>query len=638
MSKNFSLDQLMTGIKDRNVGDDNNRLLEKWNRTGLLRGLETDGQRGEMMARLLENQAAQLLREANSLSTGGGALTSSGQVRGFSNIAFPIVRRVFGGLVANELVSVQAMSLPSGLLFYLDYTYGSAVGHDGPATGTSSSTANTYGVGQSLYNLPSGKGIRTGSAGIGGMHDLVGSGYSKVHSGSRVALVAGNVGTFSVAGKSMPQTDAGLAADPTVASSTSFSGSNARFMNFDPQVEKAIDDGDLDVVFVHVTTAAITATNANADLVSVDQMALVSGLGNCSSWGDQYQGGTGVLNLRRLNKRGTLASGVFTPDALNGTHVQFVCKVANAAATGSLTPGGVELSCALADSLDVDSTDGSTLAVPSFESNFASTPSAAIPEIDIKIESIAVTASTRKLRAKWSPELAQDLNAYHSLDAEVELTQILSEQIALEIDREILNDLVTQANGANLYWSRSPGKIVNKVSGAEVTKSSTLASGPAFTGTVREWYETLTETIIDVANTIHRKTLRGSANFIVTSPDVCTLFENSLLYKANIKLDSDGQVGSPFSLGAEPVGSLTNRFTVYKDPYFPTNKVLVGYKGGSYLETGYVYAPYVPLIVTPTIFGPEDFTPRKGVMTRYGKKMVRADFYGTVTIMDMNII
>ena len=242
------------------------------------------------------------------------------------------------------------------------------------------------------------------------------------------------------------------------------------------------------------------------------------------------------------------------------------------------------------------------------------------------------------MRAKWSPELAQDLNAYHSLDAEVELTQILSEQIALEIDREILNDLVTQANGANLYWSRSPGKIVNKVSGAEVTKSSTLASGPAFTGTVREWYETLTETIIDVANTIHRKTLRGSANFIVTSPDVCTLFENSLLYKANIKLDSDGQVGSPFSLGAEPVGSLTNRFTVYKDPYFPTNKVLVGYKGGSYLETGYVYAPYVPLIVTPTIFGPEDFTPRKGVMTRYGKKMVRADFYGTVTIMDMNII
>jgi hypothetical protein len=230
------------------------------------------------------------------------------------------------------------------------------------------------------------------------------------------------------------------------------------------------------------------------------------------------------------------------------------------------------------------------------------------------------------------------LNAYHSLDAEVELTQILSEQIAVELDREILNDLLMGANGANLYWSRAPGKFVNKETGAEATQSSTLASGPSFTGTVREWYETLVETVIDVANTIHRKTLRGSANFIVVGPDVATILEASVLYRPDYSLDADGQVGSPFSIGAEKVGTLSNRFTVYKDPYFPRNKVLCGYKGGSYLETGYVYAPYVPLIVTPTIFAPEDFTPRKGVMTRYGKKMVRSDFYGTVTCLDMNII
>jgi len=261
-----------------------------------------------------------------------------------------------------------------------------------------------------------------------------------------------------------------------------------------------------------------------------------------------------------------------------------------------------------------------------------------IPEIDIKIESIPVTAQTRKLRARWSPELAQDLNAYHSMDAEVELTQILSEQIALEIDREILNDLLTQAQGANYYWSRSPGKFVNKQTGAEIARTSTLTPGPAFTGTVREWYETLTETVIDVANEIHRKTLRGSANFIVVSPDVATILEASVLYRPAYSLDGDGQVGAPFTMGAEKIGTLSNRFTVYKDPYFPRNKILVGYKGGSYLETGFVYAPYVPLIVTPTIFAPEDFTPRKGVMTRYGKKMVRADFYGTVTCLDMNII
>ena len=146
------------------------------------------------------------------------------------------------------------------------------------------------------------------------------------------------------------------------------------------------------------------------------------------------------------------------------------------------------------------------------------------------------------------------------------------------------------------------------------------------------------ETIIDVANTIHRKTLRGAANFIVTSPDVCTILEASAFYKNNISIDGNGQTSSTFQIGAEPVGKLSNRFTVYKDPYFPRNKILVGYKGGSYLETGYVYAPYVPLIITPTIFAPEDFTPRKGVMTRYGKKMVRSDFYGTVTVLDMNII
>ena len=223
------------------------------------------------------------------------------------------------------------------------------------------------------------------------------------------------------------------------------------------------------------------------------------------------------------------------------------------------------------------------------------------------------------------------------MDAEVELTQILSEQIALEIDREILNDLLVEAAGANFFWSRSPGKFVNKRTGTAQLLASTLQIGPNFTGTVREWYETLVETIIDVANEIHRKTLRGSANFIVVSPEVATIFEASILYKPNLKIDGQGQVQLS-NIGAEQIGSLSNRFTVYKDPYFPRNKILVGYKGGSYLESGYVYAPYVPLIVTPTIFAPEDFTPRKGVMTRYGKKMVRADFYGTVTCLDMDII
>jgi len=630
--KTFTIDQLAQGIRERHVGAERARLTEKWSRTGLLRGL--DGQRREMMSQLLENQAAQVLKESSALSTGGGNVANGGQIQGFSNIAFPIVRRVFGGLVANELVSIQPMSLPSGLIFYLDYTYGTNVGQ---AAGQSSEA--TYSRGTSIYNNPTGRGVQSGSLAAGGMYDLVGTGYSKV-TGSLQALdfSAATVHSGAYGGTNGDTWTSGL----IVSSGGMFSGSNGRFADYDSQVETDLTNNALDALFVYVPTSALSG----ADLLAVDQIAMFSGLGgNATAWGQTYQGGSGVLNLRRLNKRGNFSNSVapyFTPDALNGTHVQFVVKGANGLSSAGLTAGAGRVTFAKADSVVALGADsggtGATLTVPSFESDFGATPSPAIPEIDIKIESLAITAATRKLRARWSPELAQDLNAYHSMDAEVELTSILSEQIALEIDREILNDLVTQANGANYYWSRAPGRFVNKTTGSPVTLASSLSIGPAFTGTVREWYETLVETIIDVANTIHRKTLRGSANFLVCGPDVATVLESSVLYKPKFSIDGEGQVASPFTIGAEAIGSLSNRFTVYKDPYFVRNKILVGYKGGSYLETGYVYAPYVPLIVTPTIFAPEDFTPRKGVMTRYGKKMVRSDFFGTVTCLDMNII
>ena len=188
-------------------------------------------------------------------------------------------------------------------------------------------------------------------------------------------------------------------------------------------------------------------------------------------------------------------------------------------------------------------------------------------------------------RQRWSPELAQDLNAYHSLDAEVELTQILSEQIALEIDREILNDLLTEARGANYYWSRLPGKFVNKKTGAEATASSTLAAGPQFTGTVREWYETLVESINDVSAQIHRKTLRGGANFLVVGPEVANILEFTSGFRAAITADDDRG-----TVSAVKVGSVSKKWDVYVDPYFPRNVVLVGRKGGSFLESGFVYA------------------------------------------------
>jgi len=631
MSNNFTLEQLTEGIRQRHLGTQNKRLIEKWSRTGLLRGLNETGR--ENMARLLENQAAQVLKEASTLSTGGGNLTSSGDLRGFSNIAFPIVRRVFGGLVANELVSVQPMSLPSGLLFYLDYTYGNTVGDDGSGTGT-------YVAGQSIYSSPTGRGIRSGSLAVGGQYDLVGSGFSRVHkqTGTVTLLASGAFGgttTFSNA---------------RVLHAT---GSDGKLLGFDPQVADAVEgnsngpgaatgDGVYTAVVVSYTALHFSAS----DGTMVKDFVLHRAGGGA---GTVYKGvsptiqagGSNVMNVRRLNRLGTWSGNGFVDNPLvqpGDANAALLMVVSGANAAASVDTLNVDF--VVASSLNVDSSDGSTLTVPAFESNMAdqgSATSPTIPEIDIKVESIAVTAVTRKLRAKWSPELAQDLNAYHSLDAEVELTQILSEQIAMELDREILNDLLTQASGANYYWSRAPGKFVNKATGAEVLRA-TSAPGPAFTGTVREWYETFVETIIDVANQIHRKTLRGSANFIVVGPDLATILEASVYYRPSYTLDGQGQVSSPMSIGCEKVGTLSNRFTVYKDPYFPRNKVLVGYKGGSYLETGFVYAPYVPLIVTPTIFNPDDFTPRKGVMTRYGKKMVRSDFYGTLTVLDLNII
>ena len=253
-----------------------------------------------------------------------------------------------------------------------------------------------------------------------------------------------------------------------------------------------------------------------------------------------------------------------------------------------------------------------------------------IPEIDIKVDSVAVTAKSRKLKAKWTPELGQDLNAYHNLDAEVELTSILSEQIGLEIDQEMLGELVRGATAATLYWSRRPGKFLDRTTGLPIGTSNETLLGADFTGNVSMWYETLVETINDVSAAIHRKTLRGGANFVVVGPEVANILEFTTGFRANVVHDD-----AKGTIGAVKAGSLSKKWDVMVDPYFPRNLILVGRKGSSFLESGFVYAPYVPLQVTPTIFGTEDFVPRKGVMTRYAKKMVRPDMYGLVVVQDM---
>ena len=245
-----------------------------------------------------------------------------------------------------------------------------------------------------------------------------------------------------------------------------------------------------------------------------------------------------------------------------------------------------------------------------------------IPEIDLELKSEAIVAKTRKLKAVWTPELAQDLNAYHSIDAEAELTSMLSDYISLEIDLEILDMLKSNALTTE-YWSTNVGEeLVNG------TWSNIGGSSNAYTKNA--WFQTLGVKLNKVSNKIHQLTLRGGANFIVASPDVCTILESIPGFVVNADKDA-----MQFAAGVTAVGSMSNRYTVYKNPYMTSNEILMGYRGNNFLETGAVYAPYVPLIMTPLVYDPQNFTPRRGVMTRYAKKMVRPEYYGKIYVKDL---
>lgn len=537
--------ELTNGIRDRVLSEDATKLVSKWNKFGLLKGLGDNRQKANM-ARLLENQAHNmLLKESSEVA----------DIKGFQNIAFPIVRRVFGGLIANELVSVQPMSLPSGLLFYMDFTFGTS--------GKAGNQNLQWEKGNSVYGDQTAPG--TENLGTGGPYYL-NSSFSNREKTANVTVVASGTATWDD-------------------------------LAFDLELSSAVAANT--IRYIDVGFTASVALSA-LDLTNFKQFS-VSGTG--ANW-------TAVKAIHRRHN-------VLVDSSTARTRLFFSASTVGFAVGDTLVGSYVNKS-----GLTVDSTGVSLN--PVFESDFSTDM---IPEIDLAIRSVSVTAETRKLKAKWTPELAQDLNAYHNLDAEAEITEILSQQVALDIDREILSDLLENATGATMYWSRQPGNFVNKLTGVDTAGS--------FTGTVREWYETLVETCIDVANTIHRKTLRGAGNFMVVSPDVATILEASTLYKPVLSLDPKE---TQFSIGIEKVGSLSNRFTIYKDPYFPRNKVLVGFKGNSFLETGYVYAPYVPLIVTPTIYDPTSFTPSKGIMTRYAKKMIRSDMYGKVIVKKMDVI
>lgn len=550
----------------------NESQIKKWEKTGLLDGLQ-DAKKNNV-ARLLENQAIEFKQKLQSINEASDVA----DIKGFQSIAFPMVRRVFAGLLANDIVGVQPMSLPNGLVYYMDFKYGSV---------KAGNKSEDFEAGASVYGDYNGPDTLSGLS-----HEGTGGFYDYNTSFSQREIVVNPSCAYTTGSVSIADIDY----DPTLSADVA---------------------SMLKVTMTGLWTKATAGTSPfntfAADLTALKHWVPLSDASTVTSSGVK---GTPVrldANLQIIRRLTKVAS--------NGADVEFYFMESDSLTYSSQT---MYLSYVAKSKLTADSSG--TVLGNTWESDFSDPSAVVLPEIDIRTIAIPITADTRKLKVKWSPELAQDMSAYLNQDPEIELTNILSQTIATEIDREIIGDLLNQASAANYYWSRLPGKFVNKATGAVVSGYSGYVAQ-----TQAQWYQTLIETINDVSNTILKKVIRGAGNFLVVSPSVATMLESVMGWHV--------EQGSPttYNIGTQKMGTLANRYTVYKDPYMRENKILVGFKGDSAMETGYVYAPYVPLVVTPTIWNPETFTPSRGAMTRYAKQMIRSDFYGTVTVMDMNI-
>ena len=531
----------LTTIKS--LAEQRKQIVTNWDESGLLEGLR--GMKKSNIAQLLENQASHMLNEVTLDSSAGR----------FDTVAFPIVRRVFSRLLANELVSVQPLALPSGLLFYLDARV-SWTGAD-----------NTF--------------------------------SNKLTRAEEVAR----------ANRVSPKNDANGQAGPNFASTTAY--------------ERFYDNRGFDLSF-----------GSGSTVLGVSQVVQASGFTSgiqCIT----FDLGTGF----DTSKQQSSATLRFTADAdiyySSGSENVLVVAVGDkipyynqvqawatdvfdsqmASIVFDIRPAGIEGSNFLTTMLNDDAGAFGVAFTPTIEPVYEIfndlEASSEMAELTIRFSSVTVFTTTRKLRAHWTPELAQDLEAYHSIDAEAELTALLSEHIAAEVDREIIIDLINQAP-FRARWDYNG-----------------LSNNANFFGTQKDWNQTLITRINEISAQIHKATLRGGANWVVCSAEAGAIFDDLDYFHVE---GSAAPEQEKFNLGVEKIGSLGSRYQVYKDPYLPAEIVLIGHRGNTFLEAGYIYAPYIPLQLTQTIYDPNDFTPRKGIMTRYAKKMVNNRFYGVIII------
>lgn len=525
------------------VQSDAARLASKWEKTGLLEGL--NGTHKNNMSIILENQAKQLVVETS--QTGGGTASqgtfTAGVGEQWAGVALPLVRKVFGQIAAKEFVSVQPMNLPSGLVFYLDFQYGT--------------TKAPFAAGDSLYGATGGNNP-FGNTNSGGLYGAGRFGYS-VNNTSSVATATTASATWSD-------------------------------MLFDSDYSASAVAGG------YKTVSVPTSSLLNLDIEGVRAFTLTTG------------SISGAINLPQFTK-------------IVGANVVFVVSGSQAPVQASAVTVAFQLQPT--DRYRGDFEDGNNAL------NGNNTP-ISIPEINVQMKSSAIVAKTRKLKAVWTPEFAQDLNAYHALDAEAELTSILSEYISLEIDLEILDMLMDSAAAGTEVWS-----AVNNQAIVDNGSNGTI-SNLGFYNSQGQWFQTLGTKIQKLSNIIHQKTLRGGANFMVLSPAVSTIIESIPGFAGDV----DGDVEkSTYAFGVQKIGALGGgKIKVYKNPYMLENQILLGFRGAQFLETGAVFAPYIPLIMTPLVYDPDTFTPRKGLLTRYAKKMVRPEFYAKIEVSGLNTL
>jgi hypothetical protein len=497
------------------------------------------------MSIILENQAKQLVVETS--QTGGGTASqgtfTAGVGEQWAGVALPLVRKVFGQIAAKEFVSVQPMNLPSGLVFYLDFQYGT--------------TKAPFAAGDSLYGATGGN-DPFGNTNSGGFYGAGRFGYSINNTSSLVAAT----------------TASAVWSD----------------MDFDSDYSASAVAGQYKTVSVAVSGLT------NYDAEGIRAFTLTTG------------SISGAINLPQFTK-------------VVGSNLVFIVSGSQAPVQSSTVTVAFQLQPT--DRYRGDFEDGNT-ALNSNNSTIS------IPEINVQMKSSAIVAKTRKLKAVWTPEFAQDLNAYHALDAEAELTSILSEYISLEIDLEILDMLMDSAAAGTEVWS-----AVNNQAIVDNGANGTI-SNLGFYNSQGQWFQTLGTKIQKLSNIIHQKTLRGGANFMVLSPAVSTIIESIPGFAGDV----DGDVEkSTYAFGVQKVGALGGgKIKVYKNPYMLENQILLGFRGTQFLESGAVFAPYIPLIMTPLVYDPDTFTPRKGLLTRYAKKMVRPEFYGLIKISGLNTL